>query len=681
MTETGRLGKGQKAVYVFPYEEETPAGYAVSFQQKEHVTVTVEQNGSALDDAGQKVTLSKGDKLTITVSAAEDVDNFTFSLNRLVPEAITLGTRTDLKKLSAGKTAYYQYTVGEDGSYVIAMTESHDGALSLDYEITRADGTGTETGTVSGNIKKLADLKKDDVILFRVSVSGTTAVTVCSFRLLLQKAAAGESAAALPWNGTLQPGEVKQLRFTVPEAEKEDTLGYYIILTGSADVKYCHGDVFEASRHGFIDTAEDLELIVANTSMYSALDCSIEVQKKEILEMGTYTGTLEPDEYRYFTFPGESTNEDVLYYYFKNMTTNKCTIEVINSHNEWNPFSYGMNTHSSAYVARVRNNDAKNANTYSFELRNAWRDNIADVFQKDYELDREESVYFEVTAPEDKELFVSISNAQLNWYGGTDKAEVNTVLSKGAVYGMTAGAKHYFKVENGYSKASFTMNVKETSDMIPLELNARAAAYISSGQYARYEFEAPEEGTYFVLVEGDIKDVSHRCLYYTSDGKEEELVNLQTFDLAANDRITLRIENQSTTVESRRCSVQMMKVTAMELNVPNEILLETYGEVYCLAVPVESAGYYVINGQVTETSGGNFLARCLNLKSTYDTNIFYNSSYPSYANRNLPTILMETGETIYIKVWKNSFSSYNPSTPYNKSITITVTLKRPKTDS
>lgn len=681
MTETGRLGKGQKAVYVFSYEGEKPADYAVSFQQKEHVTVTVEQNGSALDDAGQKVTLSKGDKLTITVSAAEDVDNFTFSLNRLVPEAITLGTRTDLKKLSAGKTAYYQYTVGEDGSYVIAMTESHDGALSLDYEITRADGTGTETGTVSGNIKKLADLKKDDVILFRVSVSGTTEVTLCSFRLLLQKAAAGESAAALPWNGTLQPGEVKQLRFTVPEAEKEDTLGYYIILTGSADVKYCHGDVFEASRHGFIDTAEDLELIVANTSMYSALDCSIEVQKKEILEMGTYTGTLEPDEYRYFTFPGESTNEDVLYYYFKNMTTNKCTIEVINSHNEWNPFSYGMNTHSSAYVARVRNNDAKNANTYSFELRNAWRDNIADVFQKDYELDREESVYFEVTAPEDKELFVSISNAQLNWYGGTDKAEVNTVLSKGAVYGMTAGAKHYFKVENGYSKASFTMNVKETSDMIPLELNARAAAYISSGQYARYEFEAPEEGTYFVLVEGDIKDVSHRCLYYTSDGKEEELVNLQTFDLAANDRITLRIENQSTTVESRRCSVQMMKVTAMELNVPNEILLETYGEVYCLAVPVESAGYYVINGQVTETSGGNFLARCLNLKSTYDTNIFYNSSYPSYANRNLPTILMETGETIYIKVWKNSFSSYNPSTPYNKSITITVTLKRPKTDS
>lgn len=681
MTETGRLGKGQKAVYVFPYEGETPADYAVSFQQKEHVTVTVEQNGSALDDAGQKVTLSKGDKLTITVSAAEDVDNFTFSLNRLVPEAITLGKKTDLKKLSAGKTAYYQYTVGEDGSYVIAMTESYDGALSLDYELTRADGTGTETGTVSGNIKKLADLKKDDVILFRVSVSGTTEVTLCSFRLLLQKAAAGESAAALPWNGTLQPGEVKQFRFTVPEAEKEDTLGYYIILTGSADVKYCHGDAFEASRHGFIETAEDLELIVANTSMYSAVDCSIEVQKKEPLEMGTYTGTLEPDEYRYFTFPGESTNEDVLYYYFKNMNANKCTIETINSHNEWKSYSYGMNTHSSAYVARVRNNDAKNANTYSFELRNAWRDNIADVYQKDYELDRNESVYFEVTAPEDKELFVSISNAQLNWYGGTDKAEVNTVLSKGAVYGMTAGAKHYFKVENGYSKASFTMNVKQTPDMMPLKLNAWAAAYISPGQYARYEFEAPEEGTYFVLVEGDIRNAPYQGLYYTSDGKEKEFVNPQTFDLAANDRITLRFENKSTTVKSRRCSVQMLKVTAMELNVPNEILLETYGEVYCLAVPVESAGDYIINGQVTEMRGGNFWVRCLNLNSTYNTNIFYDSSSPSYANRDLSTISMKTGETIYIKVWKNTIGSYNPSTPYNKSITITVTLKQPKTDS
>lgn len=475
--------------------------------------------------------------------------------------------------------------------------------------------------------------------------------------------------------------EVKQFRFTVPEAEKEDTLGYYIILTGSADIKYCHGDVFEASRHGFIETAEDLELIVANTSMYSVLDCSIEVQKEEPLEMGTYTGTLEPDEYRYFTFPGESTNEDVLYYYFKNMTADECTIEVINSYNEWKSYSNGMNTHSLAYVARVRNNDAKNANTYSFEIRNAWRDNIADVFQKDYELDRNESVYFEVIAPEDKGLFVSISDDQLDWYFGTDKAKVNTSLNKGAVYGMTAGEKRYFKIKNGYGNTSFTMNVTETLDTIPLEINVQATAYISSEQNARYEFEAPEEGRYIVVVDGDIKGVSHQYLYYTSDEEEKEFVNMQTFDLAANDRITLRIENKSATVKSCRCSVQMIKVTAMDLNVPKEILLETYGEVYCLAVPVESAGDYIINGQVTEISGGDFWVQCFNLNSSSATNIYYSSSRPSAANRDLPVVSMKAGETMYIKIWPYSSYWYKPSTKYNKSITITVTPKPTEADS
>lgn len=675
LTETGSLGKGQRVVYAFSYQGENPADYVVNYRQKEDITVTLKQNGSALAEAGQKITLSKGDKLTIAINAAEDVDNFAFSLSRFVPKTMTLGTATDLEKLSAGENADYKYTVEADGSYVISMIESSSGVLSLNYEIIKADGTDTETGTVSEGVGKLEDLKKDDVVLFRVASPETAETPVCSFRLLLQKAAEDAAVTALPWSGTLKPGEVKQFRFTIPETEKEDTLGYFIFLSGSSDkLKYICSDTIVFSEPGFIETTADLELVVSNTSMYSEVECEIAVRKKEPLGMGTYTGTLAPGEYKYFTFPGTVNGEEVNPYYFQKSGDNKCVMEKRDGDDKWVSYTTGMNSSQSPYVVRVRNNNTAKEATYTFTLKNAWRDEITGAFQEDYTLEKYEHAYFKITAPEDKGLFVSISNRQLSWYSGATKGNVETRLDKGGVYGMAAGETRYFRVVNGYEDADFTMNVTETLGKVPLELNIQATTYIPAGENAQYEFEAPEEGTYIVIVEGTIGDTAHQYLYQNGTEEEKEFVNNQTFDFAAGDRITLRIMNQNTGKGSRRCSVQMLKVTAMDLNAPKEILFETYGDVYCLALPAEAAGDYTINGQVEALSEADFWVRCLNDSSSSDTNIYHTVNRPEYGNKDLPVVPMEAGETIYIKVWPYFAASHSPSEPLDRRITITVTM-------
>ena len=239
---------------------------------------------------------------------------------------------------------------------------------------------------------------------------------------------------------------------------------------------------------------------------------------------------------------------------------------------------------------------------------------------------------------------------------------------------MAAGETRYFRVVNGYEDADFTMNVTETLGKVPLELNIQATTYIPAGENAQYEFEAPEEGTYIVIVEGTIGDTAHQYLYQNGTEEEKEFVNNQTFDFAAGDRITLRIMNQNTGKGSRRCSVQMLKVTAMDLNAPKEILFETYGDVYCLALPAEAAGDYTINGQVEALSEADFWVRCLNDSSSSDTNIYHTVNRPEYGNKDLPVVPMEAGETIYIKVWPYFAASHSPSEPLDRRITITVTM-------
>ena len=480
---------------------------------------------------------------------------------------------------------------------------------------------------------------------------------------------------ALPWSGTLKRGEVKQFRFTVPETEKEDTLGYFIFLSGSSDkLKYICSDTIVFSEPGFIETTADLELVVSNTSMYSEVECEIAVRKKELLGMGTYTGTLAPGEYKYFTFPGTVNGEEVNPYYFQKSGDNKCVMEKIGSDDKWVRYTTGMNSSQSPYVVRVRNNDTAKEATYTFTLKNAWRDEITGAFQKDYTLEKNETAYFEVTAPADKGLYVSISNRQLSWYSGATKGNVETRLDKGGVYGMAAGETRYFRVVNGYEDAGFTMNVTETLGKVPLELNTQATTYIPAGENAQYEFEAPEEGTYIVIVEGTIGGTAHQYLYQNGTEEEKEFVNNQTFDFAAGDRITLRIMNQNTGKGSRRCSVQMLKVTAMDLNAPKEILFETYGDVYCLALPAEAAGDYTINGQVEALSGADFWVKCLNGSSSSGTNIYHAVNNPDYGNKDLPVVPMEAGETIYIKVWSYYAASHSPSEPLDRRITITVTM-------
>ncbi|MDE7322652.1 MAG: hypothetical protein K2N73_07925 [Lachnospiraceae bacterium] len=671
ITETGSLGKGQNVVYVFQYDGETLADYTVSFKQMENVTVTVKRNGSVLHDVAKRISLSKGDTLTITVSAADEADNFTFSVGRLIPEMMTLGAMTDLRKLSADETVYYQYTVGENGSYVISMTKSSDDALALDYEVTKADGTGVVTGTAGDGIKKIDDLKKDDVLLFSVSAPGLSRAAAYSFRLLLQKADADESITALPWRGVLQSGEVRHFRFTVPEAEKEDTHGYFVIITGSSDkIKYCCGDSSALSGAGFIETAEDLELIVANTSMYSAADCKIEVHRKEPLGMGTYTGTLEPGAYKYFTFPGMISNGEAIPYYFKNTSDSKCVIERRIEDNEWVSCSTNTYSEPSPFVVRVRNKDTEKAAAYIFELRNVWQDDITDVFQKDYYLEEYEVAYFSVTAPADKILYVSIVSDLMSWWTGTEKTDVRVRVEKEAVYGVEPGETRYFKVNNEFYASSFTLKVTGELDTIPLQLDTGSITYIPAGQKALYEFEAPDEGDYIVFVDGSIQNVSHQ--YMINDGVEDEktLESNDMFHFTANSMIALSVENQSSSAGSRSCRVQIVKITPMELNVAKEVFFGTYGQVYCFAVPADVAGDYTINGQVLESGKADFCVKCLNDIGSFQTNIYNNSGH---SNKDLPVVQMEAGGTIYIRVWPYYAGRYGSLEQYNERITITVT--------
>lgn len=100
------------------------------------------------------------------------------------------------------------------------------------------------------------------------------------------------------------------------------------------------------SEPGFIETTADLELVVSNTSMYSEVECEIAVRKKELLGMGTYTGTLAPGEYKYFTFPGTVNGEEVNPYYFQKSGDNKCVMEKIGSDDKWVRYTTGMNSSS-----------------------------------------------------------------------------------------------------------------------------------------------------------------------------------------------------------------------------------------------------------------------------------------------------------------------------------------------
>lgn len=681
--ETGSLGKGQQLVYTFKYEGEAPSAYTVSYKEAEDVAVTVSRNGSALGiEDRQRIIMSKDDILMISIEASDEVDNFEFTVNDFKPEALTLDAMTGLRTLSANETVYYQYKAAESGSYVISMVESSDG-LPLSYGVTRADAE-LKAGTINSGIGELTGLEKDDVVLLKVSAPAARAAAVYSFRLMIQKAASAESMTALPWSGSLQPGEVKYFKFTIPEADKENAPEYIVTITGSSDRLSCWYDGNEiavsATEPYSGETTEDFTLEVANTSMYSAADCKIEVQmKEEPLNMGSYTGKLEPNEYRYFTFPGNTiqvtdaetgaAGEDFAPYFYKTLNENQCTIERKNDKNQWVSVTTGMNSNSSDYVVRVRNKDSQKTCDYAFELRGEWRDKITDVFQKEYSLEYKETAYFTVTAPADKTLYVSVSSEEaLGVYYGTNKNSVSSSLGREILYGVAAGQTCHFKVVNDYySSPGFTLNVTEPS-MISLQQNIISTVYIPSEETVLYEFKVPENGSYKVIVGEAIASADHQ--YKVGDGTEDETFESgQVFELTANAVLSLSIENRS--LYNRSCEVQILKVTAAEMGEPTQLHFKTHGDVYCLAVPVAEAGRYIINGQVLTTGRADFYVDCLN-DAWGRVNIDH---YKSSCNKNLPEVQMGADETIYIKVWTYGMGNKNnsPTDQYLEDITITVT--------
>lgn len=285
--ETGRLGRGQELVYVLKYENDTPAAYMLSYEQTKNVVVVSAVNDSTVGDE-QRIKLSKGETLRITITASDETDNFAFTLSEFKPETMTLGTMTGLKKLALNETAYYQYTAGEDGSYAVSMVESESGRLMLEYEVSRANAVISNHNTISGGVGELA-LQKDDVVLFKVTAPGTKAIAAFSFKLMLQKKTTADAMTALPWNGTLKQGEVKYLKFTIPEEKKTNGTKYTVSIpytSGSLKFTYNDSPITIGQPYYNRDTSDDFVLRVANISMYNEAECSIDVQENPYVDLG-----------------------------------------------------------------------------------------------------------------------------------------------------------------------------------------------------------------------------------------------------------------------------------------------------------------------------------------------------------------------------------------------------------
>lgn len=305
-TETGSLGRGQELVYTLAYEKDTPTTYTLSYEPAENVNISV--SGAIMKDGMQRIQVSKGDTLKVTVTAKEETDNFAFTVSEFKPEMLSLGTMTGLKKLALSESVYYQYKAGTEGSYVLSMIESESGRLTLQYEVNRAD-VAEKNGLVSSGVGEI-ELQKDDILLVKVTAPGKKAVAAYSCRLLLQKKTAEESMTALPWNGTMQPGEVKYFKFTLPEPEKEeepaDPKKYaYSIMYTSGRMKFtCNGVSIDTELNDVYseETDKGFVLRAANISMYSAADLSIDVQESPYLEWSGNGITLAKGETAYYKY-------------------------------------------------------------------------------------------------------------------------------------------------------------------------------------------------------------------------------------------------------------------------------------------------------------------------------------------------------------------------------------------
>jgi len=611
--EQGSLVKGQKLVYAYTYTGDTPASYIIAANEN-GTTIDMAVNGSSVE-AQEPFEMKKDEKLTVTITSEESYNednSYKFTVSEFQRENLTPGTQTPTKILAENGKMYYQYKVpeGGEGSYVLVLIANNAAALEINGEVAKAGSTeGAEpdeiwfnNGITSNNISLL----KDDVL--RLTIEANSSV---SYRLLLQKAVKDADRTALPWKGQIQQGEVKYFKFTKPAEDKAEYIVsipfvsdklIYTLYDDTEDYEDC---TLSKSSPYFTQVSGNFTLRVVNASLYNSAECRIDVQKKEAVGMGTQTGTLEPNAYQYFVFPGNiavteneetgETKREVKPYYISVPDENKCTLEWKNTWNQWKSLGTCMNTQDSDYIVRIHNTGSQTSK-YAFTLKDAMRDTITAPSDKNDTLKQNEAAYYTITAPEKQAFYITVSSEDSpSVYCGTDLerllANSGQNIRLDERYGVAAGQTYYVRVTSISEDCQFTINVTETN-VIPLELNtASQTVYIPKGGKAEYEFTAPDDGDYIVLVDGDIEYRDHNYTY--EDGTEPQAFeNGYVFrGLTAGKKLRLNVENTSLRYNdtNRSCRIRLAKYeeTSVELDEQTTVLIRD-GEL--VFVTFETAG-------------------------------------------------------------------------------------------
>ena len=204
--------------------------------------------------------------------------------------------------------------------------------------------------------------------------------------------------------------------------------------------------------------------------------------------------------------------------------------------------------------------------------------------------------------------------------------------------------------------------------------NGEKTDTLKSCEVRRYQYTAPSTGRYKITITDSDEGVG--VCYRTSSYDTYQYVYGNTMvSLSAYNTLDLLVYNLSATKASVTIQVEEKSIVnnniyvEADLNNPEELSFQQYGDIYYLSIPVEEAGYYTINGQVDVDSNADFLVDCLNDEGN-QVNI-YNSE--SAHNRDLPSVYMDADAVIEILVWPYFASDYEPTKEYGENITITIT--------
>ena len=619
-TERGSLAYKQEFVYTYEHKSEEPAKYILR-SEVENLTLTSNVAGAVVREQ-EPFEMKKGEKLVITITNSSGENNsYEFTVNEFKPETLTPGVPTALRTLEDQEKVYYEYTVpeGGNGSYVLVLTESKSGAFDLDGGITRANPSEDEDPEypISGVINEMS-LKKDDVLWFTVD-----ATEKASYRLLLQKMTDFKDQTELPWKGQLQPGEVKYFKFVMSEQDKKDKAEYIISVPFTSDNLHCSigGNIDltpSETKPVYWEISDNYMLTVVNTSMYETVECKIDVQKKEQIAMGTHTGTLAPKEYQYLVFPGNvvetkdevtgEIKEKVTPYYISISDENECKFEwqTREEMDLWEPLDTGMGKKNTNYIVRVGNTGSKTSK-YEFTLKDAMGAAITAPEEKKGTLGKNEAAYYTITAPENQAFYISVnSEASASVYCSQNLKELlddrGTEIESGEMFGVPAGKTYYVKTANADTECEYILRVTEAS-VIPLELNtASTKVYIPANAKAEYEFTAPKNGNYIVLVDGSISWYgSHQFTY--ADGTENiSFENGHVFrGLTANNPLRLSIANEG--FGNQSCIVRIVEAQEtpdqeIEPGESKNVVLTDANRTATYTFKAPEAGRYVFN---TET--------------------------------------------------------------------------------